>query len=295
LSRAGDIAGTFHHAEFPLERLRRARAERVSVCVPARDEARTIARIVEPLVALRRAAAIDEVVVLDDDSRDGTGAIAAALGADVVRPAALAPQLGPVLGKGDAMWRALTVLTGDLICFVDADSDDFGAHFVTGLLGPLVCVPGVQFVKGFYRRPFRTGSVVAPTGGGRVTELTARPLLAAFYPQLAGVHQPLAGEFAARRELLERLAFCTGYAVEMGLLLDVCALAGPGAIAQVDLDVRQNRHQPLDDLGPMASAVLAAVTTRLAREGRLDGRAGARGELVERPALASLQALEGAA
>ena len=114
--------------------------------------------------------------------------------------------------------------------FVDADSEDFGAHFACGLLGPLVCAPGVQFVKGFYRRPFKNGaSDVQPTGGGRVTELTARPLLAAFYPELAGIHQPLAGEIAARRELLERLPFCTGYAVEMGLLLDVCAAAGAGS------------------------------------------------------------------
>ncbi|MEA2222552.1 MAG: glucosyl-3-phosphoglycerate synthase, partial [Solirubrobacteraceae bacterium] len=184
-----------------------------------------------------------------------------------------------------------SVLTGELVAFVDADSEDFGAHFACGLLGPLVCVPGVQFVKGFYRRPFKNGADdVAPTGGGRVTELTARPLLAEFYPELATVRQPLAGELAARRELLERTAFCTGYAVEMGLLLDVHADAGIGALAQVDLDVRQNRHQPLEALTPMASAVLAAVTSRLRREGRLlDG--GAEDGLLERPPLADLRAL----
>jgi glucosyl-3-phosphoglycerate synthase len=285
---------SFHHAEFPADRLRAERVETVSVCVPAREEAATIAAVVGPLIALREAGVVDQVVVLDDDSRDGTGAIAAALGADVVRPAALLPAFGPVLGKGDAMWRALSVLTGDLVCFVDADSEDFGAHFVTGLLGPLVCVPGVQFVKGHYRRPFKNEGDVQPSGGGRVTELTARPLLAAFYPELAALRQPLAGEFAARRELLERTAFCTGYAVEIGLLLDVYAAPGAGAeaIAQVDLDVRQNRHQPLEDLAPMAAAVLAAVTTRLRREGRLaaaDGSAGP--QLPERPALAELRAL----
>ena len=200
------------------------------MCVPAREEAATIAAVVAPLVALREAGVLDQVVVLDDDSRDGTGAIAADLGADVVRPAALLADFGPVLGKGDAMWRALSVLRGDLVCFVDADSEDFGAHFACGLLGPLVCAPGVQFVKGFYRRPFKSsGDDVSPTGGGRVTELTARPLLAAFYPELAAVRQPLAGEFAARRELLERMAFCTGYAVEMGLLLDVWSTVGAHA------------------------------------------------------------------
>jgi glucosyl-3-phosphoglycerate synthase len=282
---------SFHHAEFPAERLRAQREETISVCVPAREEAATIAGVVAPLVALREAGVIDQVVVLDDDSLDGTGDIARRLGAEVQRPVALLPEFGPVLGKGDAMWRALSVLRGELVCFVDADSEDFGAHFACGLLGPLVCEPGVQFVKGFYRRPFKNGGEEAlPTGGGRVTELTARPLLAAFYPELATVRQPLAGEIAARRELLERMAFCTGYAVEMGLLLDVHAHAGIDALAQVDLDVRQNRHQPLEALTPMASAVLAAVTSRLRREGRLlDG--GAEDGLLERPPLADLRAL----
>ena len=286
---------TFHHSVFPADRLRVERVETVSVCVPAREEAATIAAVVGPLIALREAGVVDQVVVLDDDSRDGTGAIAAALGAEVVRPAALLAMCGPLLGKGDAMWRALSVLTGDLVCFVDADSEDFGAHFATGLLGPLICEPRLQFVKAFYRRPFRRGPQhVDPTGGGRVTELMARPLLAAFYPELAGVRQPLAGEFAARRDLLERMAFCTGYAVEIGLLLDVAAEIGAGAIAQVDLDVRQNRHQPLEDLAAMSAAVLSAVTTRLRREGRLAGEGPPPPGLVERPPLASLLAVEGA-
>lgn len=279
----------FHHAEFPPERLRVQREDTISVCVPARDEAATIATVVAPLVALREAGAIDQVVVADGASRDGTGAIAARLGAEVLDPGELLPQYGPVLGKGDAMWRALSVLSGDLVSFVDADSEDFGPHFACGLLGPLVCAPGVQFVKGFYRRPFKAnGAAPQPTGGGRVTELTARPLLRAFYPELAGVRQPLAGEFAARRELLERLPFCTGYAVEMGLLLDVHAHVGLEALAQVDLDSRQNRHQRLEDLAPMASAVLGAVTSRLRREGRLlDGDSGA--VTPERPPLALLR------
>ena len=265
------------------------------MCVPARDEAATIARVVAPLVALREANVIDQVVVLDDDSRDGTGAIAASLGADVVRPAALLPEFGPVLGKGDAMWRALSVLTGDLVCFVDADSEDFDAHFVTGLLGPLICAPRLQFVKGFYRRPFKhSPAQIQPSGGGRVTELMARPLLAAFYPELAEIRQPLAGEFAARRDLLERVAFCTGYAVEVGLLLDVYGAIGVDAIAQVDLDVRQNRHQTLERLGPMADAVLAAVIRRLRRDGRLVGGCDSGYQLLERPPLESVRAVEGA-
>ena len=281
---------SFHHAEFPPDRLRAERAETISVCIPAREEAATIAAVVAPLVALREAGVVDQVVVVDDESRDGTGAIAASLGAEVHRPAQLLVQFGPVLGKGDAMWRALSVCSGELVCFVDGDSEDFGAHFACGLLGPLVCEPGVQFVKGFYRRPFDNGGGdVEPTGGGRVSELTARPLLREFFPELAAMRQPLAGEIAARRELLERVAFCTGYGVDMGLLLDVHAEAGLGALAQVDLDVRQNRHQPLEDLAPMASAVLRAVTSRLRRDGRLPG--GAMGEEpLERPPLAELRA-----
>ncbi|MEA2466530.1 MAG: glucosyl-3-phosphoglycerate synthase, partial [Thermoleophilaceae bacterium] len=186
-----------------------------------------------------------------------------------------------VLGKGDAMWRALSVLTGDVVCFVDADTEQFGPHFACGLVGPLVSDPAVQFVKGFYRRPFRLGDEVAPDGGGRVTELTARPLLQLFYPQLADVRQPLAGEVAARRELLERLPFATGYAVEIAMLIDAAAAAGADAIAQVDLDVRQNRHQRLSDLGPMATAVAGAV---LSRAGVVDT------PIVERPPMASLRA-----
>ena len=282
---------TFHHAEFPAARLRAVREETISVCVPAREEAATIAAIVAPLVTLRDAGVLDQVLVIDSASRDDTAAIAAALGADVVDASGLLPEFGPVRGKGDAMWRALSVATGDLVCFVDADSEDFGAHFALGLVGPLVCEPHVQFVKGFYRRPFKAnGGAAEPTGGGRVTELTARPLLRAFYPELADVRQPLAGEFAARRELLERMPFCTGYAVEMGLLLDVHADVGIDALAQVDLDVRQNRHQPLEDLRPMADAVLGAVTSRMRREGRLVDDAAAGSGLPERPPLVSLRA-----
>jgi glucosyl-3-phosphoglycerate synthase len=281
---------SFHHRDFPPARLRAERRETISVCVPARDEAATIAGVVAPLVELREAGAIDQVVVADDGSRDATAAIAARLGAQVVRPAELLPAYGPVLGKGDAMWRALSVMSGELVCFVDGDSEDFGAHFACGLLGPLVCEPGVQFVKGFYRRPFRGEHGTLPTGGGRVTQLTALPLIAALYPELAGVRQPLAGELAARRELLERTPFCTGYGVEIGLLLDVHAQLGSAAIAQVDLDVRQNRHRPLEQLGPMAAAVLGAVTSRLRGEGRLLGAPGAGAPSPERPPLAAVAA-----
>ena len=295
-------ANTFSHRQFPLERLAERRETTVSVCLPARNEARTIGRILQQLTPLRELGIIDQVVVVDH-SIDGTGEIASSYGAEVHDQESLLPEHGPVLGKGDAMWRGLAMLTGELVCFLDADSDEFGAHYACGLLGPLLCQPSIRFVKGFYRRPLRVGEVTFPAGGGRVTELTARPLLNLFYPELAGVAQPLSGELAARREVFESLPFVTGYGVDIALLLDAYALVGLDAIAQVDLEVRQNAHQSLRDLGPMAFAVLQSVAARLEREGRLSGPLAATftapgeggphtvvSEPVERPPLQSLRA-----
>jgi glucosyl-3-phosphoglycerate synthase len=293
---------SFTHAEFTAQRLAVERDATVSVCLPARNEAATIGPIVTALLQLRDQGVLDQVVVVDN-STDATAEIARGLGAEVHDQEHLQPELGPVLGKGDAMWRALNVLTGEVVCYLDADTDQFGPHFICGLLGPLFASPAIRFVKGFYRRPFRVGSHTLPDGGGRVTELTARPLLNLFYPDLAAVRQPLAGEIAARRELLERLPFVTGYGVDIALLLDAHREAGLEGLAQVDLDVRQNAHQPLRDLGPMAFAVLRAVASRLEREGRLAGPlpnsflAAGQSELyslqddpIERPPLAKLRA-----
>ncbi|MGZ4182684.1 MAG: glucosyl-3-phosphoglycerate synthase [Solirubrobacteraceae bacterium] len=293
---------TFRHGEFPPERLAEHRSTTVSVCLPARNEASTIGPILEQIEPLREHGIVDQVVVVDH-STDGTGEIARSLGAEVHDQDKLWPEHGPVLGKGDAMWRALRVLRGEIVCFLDADSEEFGPHYVRGLVGPLLCSPEISFVKGFYRRPFRQGDTTLPDGGGRVTELTARPLLNMFYPELSAVEQPLAGEIAARRDALERLPFVTGYGVDIALLIDAYSMLGLGAIAQVDLHVRQNAHQSLRDLGPMAFAVLQAVTSRLAREGRLTGPLpttftlpGADGPIVvtsdpvQRPPLRSLRA-----
>lgn len=268
-ARRWEQTHSFSHRDFPLERLIAA-AERpsVSICLPARNEERTIGPILHALEPLRQAGVVGQLVVVNH-STDATGEIAAGLGAEVYDQEHLMPEFGPVLGKGDAMWRALRVLRGELICFLDADSEQFGAHFALGLLGPLICDPTVAFVKGFYRRPFRLGETVVSEGGGRVTELTARPLLKRFFGDLSAVRQPLAGEVAARRELLVQLPFVTGYGVDIGLLLDAYAAVGLERLAQVDLDVRQNDHQPLRDLGPMAEAVLATVSARLAQSGRL--------------------------
>jgi glucosyl-3-phosphoglycerate synthase len=262
------------------------RRESVTVLVPARNEAATIAPIVRDLVALRDDGLIDQVLVAEHDSTDGTGEVAARLGAEVVRTDKVFPELGPVAGKGDNLWRGLTAATGDLVCFVDADSADFGPHFVHRLVGPLR-EPGIEYVKGYYRRPWRDGDEVKPSGGGRVTTLLARPLLRRFYPELAWLQQPLAGEMAARRSLFEAMPFATGYGLEIGLLIDIYRKVGAAAIRQVDLHSRQNRHRPLDELAPMSDAILESVSARLLEDGRLSGVAARR---YERPPLAEVRA-----
>lgn len=260
-------ARSFHHSLYPAERIAAERTRSVSVCLPAKECAATVGEIVGALVELRERGVIDEVAVIDAASADGTALVAERAGAKVWQEAELLAQHGPVLGKGDAMWRALSVLAGELVCFLDADSEGFSTDFVTGLLGPLVCEPGVSFVKAFYRRPLGADR----EGGGRVNHLTARPALALFYPELAGVRQPLAGEVAARRELLERLPFVTGYGVEIAMLIDAWRAVGLDGLAQVDLDEHRNHHQPLSALAPMATTVLATVARRLRQEGRLSG------------------------
>jgi glucosyl-3-phosphoglycerate synthase len=278
-------ARSFHHSRYPAERIAAEREQRVTVCLPARECAETVGEIVAGLLRLREAGAIDEVLVIDAASADGTAAVAEGAGAVVRQEADLMPSLGPVLGKGDAMWRALSVIDSELVCFLDADIEGFSPHFATGLLGALVCEPGVSFVKAFYRRPFTHGELHVPEGGGRVNHLMARPALALFYPELAGVLQPLAGEVAARRELLERLPFATGYGVEIAMLIDAWRAVGLDGIAQVDLEEHRNRHQSLAALTPMAATVLATIASRLEREGRLAGVGGAP---LERPPLASV-------
>jgi glucosyl-3-phosphoglycerate synthase len=275
---------TFHHSLYPAARIAAEREASVSVCLPARECVATIGEIVGVLSELRAAGAIDEIVVVDAASVDGTARIAAEAGAKVVQEDELMTELGPVLGKGDAMWRALSVLEGELVVFLDADSAGFSGHFATGLLGPLVCEPEVQFVKAFYRRPFEHGGISLPEGGGRVNHLLARPALALFYPQLGAVRQPLAGEVGARRELLERVPFATGYGVEIAMLIDVWREVGLDGLAQVDLEVHRNRHQSLGALGEMSERVLATIARRLHEEKRLS-QVDLSDAPVERPAL----------
>ena len=231
----------------------------VSVCIPARDEAPTIAAVVGPIVEVLASGdrpLVDEVVVADDGSSDGTGPLAGALGARVVRRNA-AP------GKGAAMAAAAAAATGDLVVFLDADVRNFAPHFVTGLLEPLLLDDGIVLVKGAYRRPGDGG----PAEGGRVTELLARPLLRRLFPELAFVRQPLAGEVAVRRAVLDELVLEPGYGVEIGMLLDVAARYGPQAVAQVDLGERVHRNRPLAQLAGQADEVLGAVLARVSLGG----------------------------
>jgi len=236
----------------------------VSLVVPARDEAATVGAVVSRLrdALMDTVALLDEVVVIDSDSEDETYAVAESAGAVVHRARDIRPDLGTTWGKGEAMWKSLFVTTGDLLVFIDADLLDWDTHFVPGLLGPLLTTPGVQLVKGFYERPFGEDDRGVAYQGGRVTELVARPLIALHYPELAGVVQPLAGEWAIRRSLFEALEVPTGYGVELAALIDAAQSVGVGAIAQVDLGRRAHRHQALHDLGAMAVQVMAAGWSR---------------------------------
>ena len=265
---------TFHHSQFePLAKLRAAKERlglSVSVCLPTRDEAATVGGIVSNLRRnlQERARLVDEIVVMDAGSGDDTVAIARAEGAKVFFEHEVLPGEGPGSGKGEALWKSLHACEGDLICWVDADIRNFHARFVYGLLGPLLLDPDIQYVKAFYDRTIRERNALRATGGGRVTELLARPLINLLWPELAGIVQPLSGEYAGRRETLEQVPFFSGYGVELGLLVDIAARFGVDAIAQVDLDRRVHRNQDMQALGRMSFGILQAAFLRLAEEGR---------------------------
>ncbi|MEU6625793.1 glucosyl-3-phosphoglycerate synthase [Streptomyces litmocidini] len=249
----------------PLERILAAkRNTKVSVVLPALNEEATVGDIVAVIrreLMTETVPLVDELVVIDSGSTDRTAEVAAAAGARVVARDAILPRIPTVPGKGEVLWRSLMVTSGDVVCFVDADLRDFSADFVTGIVGPLLTDPDVDFVKAMYDRPFGD----TPGQGGRVTELVARPLLNLHWPRLAGFVQPLGGEYAARRSLLERLPFPVGYGVELGLLVDALHTVGLDALAQVDVGVRKHRHQDGQALGRMAAAIYRTAQLRLSR------------------------------
>lgn len=254
---------SFAASSFPLEVLLEAKGDvTISALLPAREVAATITGVVRPVVGLQEAGLVDEVVVIDSHSDDGTAARAAEAGATVYQRADLLARFGEPLGKGDGLWRGLSVTSGDIVVMMDTDTQNFSPHFLLGLVGPLLTDPSISFVKGAFDRPLHLGDVVVEHEGGRVTELVARPLLNLYAPQLAGFIQPLAGEVAAHRSLLESFHIPVGYGVEVAMLLDALGAVGLDGMAQVDLGKRVDLGQPLKDLSLMAYTVAATIIRR---------------------------------
>lgn len=264
------VEATVQSVPWTIEQLIAAKQGRtISVVLPALNEQATVGTLVSSLRPLV-GGLVDELVVMDSGSTDCTAEVASKAGARVVQRTDVLPELPPWPGKGEVLWRSLAATSGDVLVFIDSDLVDFDAGFVPALLGPVLLWrrpkqrgrPDVALVKGFYRRPLRIETDQTGTGGGRVTELLARPLLNALRPELAGVVQPLGGEYAATREFLESVPFAAGYGVEIGLLLDVHAGYGLDGLAQVNLGVRKHRNRSLLELGVMSRQILGAALPR---------------------------------
>jgi glucosyl-3-phosphoglycerate synthase len=265
---------TYDHHDFDLAKLAEAKgSQRISVCLPARNEQATVGAIVGRIrdTLVRRVPLVDEILVMDDGSSDDTARVAAEAGAAVVDVARVLSDHGSGPGKGRALWKSLYASTGDIVVWCDADVSNFAPHFVSGLLGPLLTDGEVSYVKGFYRRPLSA----AGDGGGRVTELVARPLLSLFFPELTAFVQPLSGEYAGRRWLFEKVPFVAGYGVEVGLLIDIAAGWGIGSMAQVDIGTRLHRNRTLTELGPQAMTIMQVILRRA-----LPGAIAAEGHLI---------------
>jgi len=263
---------TFASSEFAdLAKLLEAKQRqgvRVSVALPTLNEEGTIARIINAIRSrlMERFALVDELVVVDSRSEDSTREIAASEGVPVYLHDEILPECGSYRGKGEALWKSLHVTTGDVVIWIDTDVSNAHPKFVYGILGPLLQRPEIQFVKAFYQRPLRVGSELQATGGGRVTELAARPMLNLFFPELSGLVQPLSGEQGGRRALLEQIPFFTGYGVETGLLIDTLQRAGLDAIAQVDMRQRIHRNQDLLALSKMSFEILQVALKRVGEQ-----------------------------
>lgn len=266
---------TFHAHEFKnirrLVEMKERQGLTISLGLPALNEAKSIGKVIRTVRAafMERYPLLDEIVVIDSASTDRTVEIAQDLGVPVYQHSQILPQHGSFIGKGEALWKSLYVLKGDLIAWIDTDIINIHPRFVYGILGPLIKEPSLMYVKGFYQRPLHLKGTIDARGGGRVTELMARPLLNLFYPELSGLVQPLAGEYAGRRKALERVPFFTGYGVETGLLIDLFNRFGLHAIGQVDLEERIHRNQPLLALSKMSYAILQVVMQRVGTSHRI--------------------------
>ena len=264
---------TFHHDDFwDLRRLVEAKEEQgltVSLCIPALNEEKTIGKeiVLFRSELMNRYPLLDEIAVIDSGSTDRTREIAAAFGADVYLSGEILPEEGFKRGKGENLWKAIYQLTGDVIVYVDADIKNIHPRFVYGLVAPLIYRPEIKYVKAFYDRPLAFSGGVRPSGGGRVTEILVRPLFSLFFPELTAIIQPLSGEYAVRREVLERVPFPIGYGVETAHLIDVFVREGLGAFGQTDLDQRVHRNQSTTDLGRMAFGILQTFLGRAERLG----------------------------
>jgi glucosyl-3-phosphoglycerate synthase len=260
-------------ADRPLEVLLSAKRSAgprgsISVVLPALNEEATVGQIVATIrqdLMSEAVPLVDELVVLDSGSTDRTAEVAEGAGAVVVHRDSVLPRIPALPGKGEVLWRSLLATSGEIVCFIDADLREFDARFVSGIVGPLLTDPAVHLVKAMYDRPLESQGAVVPAGGGRVTELVARPLLNLHWPKLAGFVQPLGGEYAARRSLLEQVPFPVGYGVELGMLIDSLDLVGLDALAQVDVGVRHHRHQNSQALGRMAATIYRTAQLRLSR------------------------------
>lgn len=260
---------TYHAGEFAdlgqLLELKQRQNLKISLAMPALNEEETVGCVIHTIkeTLVQRVPLLDEIVLIDSDSSDRTREIAADLGVPVHIHQQVLPELGARSGKGEALWKSLYLTCGDIIVWIDTDIANIHPRFVYGLVGPLIHHPEVQFVKGFYRRPLKVDNKLQAGGGGRVTELTARPLLNLFFPELSGIIQPLSGEYGGRRGALEQMVFSSGYGVEIGLLIDVFEKYGLSAIAQVDLQERIHHNQPLESLSKMSFAIIQTVVRRI--------------------------------
>lgn len=267
-------ARTFHHSQFGdvvrLVELKRTQGLTISLCLPTLNEQRTIGREIRLLKRslMDRQPLLDQILVVDSGSTDRTRKIASRMGAEVHLAEEHLPEMGPLRGKGENLWKSLYLAKGDILVWIDADIRNIHPKFVYGLVGPLLMFPEIGYVKAFYRRPLRAGHRLRP-GGGRVTELLVRPFLSLLYPDLSMLAQPLSGEYAGRRSLLERVPFLSGYPVEVGLLIDIEQRFGMQAIAQVDLDVRVHRNQSIERLRTMSGAILSVLMMRSEQLGKL--------------------------